>query len=89
MTRSQSFHPAADVVAAALDDEAVLLNVSTGVYFGLDEVGTRIWALMTEGADTDAIVEQLAAEFDASHEQLNADVAAFAEQLHAHGLVRA
>jgi hypothetical protein len=29
-----------------LEDEVVLLNLSTGVYFGLNRVGTRIWQLL-------------------------------------------
>jgi len=32
----------------ALDDELVLLNLNTGVYFGLNRVGTRIWQLLNE-----------------------------------------
>jgi len=32
-----------DVVFRELDGEAVILNLETGTYFGLDTVGTRIW----------------------------------------------
>lgn len=31
-----------------LEDELVLLNLNTGVYFGLNRVGTRIWQLLIE-----------------------------------------
>ena len=43
-----SINPAA--VFAELDDGAVILNVDTGIYFGLDRVGTRIWTLVGSGA---------------------------------------
>ncbi|PYO19380.1 MAG: hypothetical protein DMD85_18645 [Candidatus Rokuibacteriota bacterium] len=36
-----------DVVFRELEGEMVLLNLATGVYFGLDPVGTRIWTLKT------------------------------------------
>ena len=31
-----------------MDDGAVLLDLESGVYFGLDEVGTRVWTLLVE-----------------------------------------
>ena len=37
-----------DVIFRELDGEAILLNLATGMYFGLDQVGTRLWALITE-----------------------------------------
>jgi hypothetical protein len=37
-----------DVVFHDLQGELVLLNLKTGVYFGLDSVGTRIWHLIRE-----------------------------------------
>ena len=35
------------VMIRELDGEAVILNVNTEHYFGLDEVGTRIWMVLT------------------------------------------
>ena len=35
-----------DVVFRDLDGEAVLLNLALGIYFGLNEVGTRMWNLL-------------------------------------------
>ncbi|MBN1400973.1 MAG: PqqD family peptide modification chaperone, partial [Anaerolineae bacterium] len=32
-----------------LDGEAVLLNLESGHYYGLDEVGTRILSLLVDG----------------------------------------
>jgi hypothetical protein len=76
-----------DVVWRDLDGEAVLLDLSSGVYFGLNEVGTRIWLLLDEGRDHDDIVEALAAEFDAGREAIDADVRALVETLRARRLV--
>ena len=36
------------VVFRQMDDGAVLLDLESGVYFGLDEVGTRVWTLLLE-----------------------------------------
>ena len=89
MTDGARFHPVEDVVAATLDDETVLLNVTTGVYFGLDDVGTRVWQLLAEGAGTSSIVDRLADEYEVGQEELRTDILSFVSELQSHGLIRA
>jgi hypothetical protein len=36
-----------DVLVSEQDSESVLLNLKTETYFGLDEVGTRMWGALT------------------------------------------
>jgi hypothetical protein len=76
------------VVAAELDDEAVLLNVETGVYFGLDAVGHRIWESLEAGRGETEITELLLADYDVEPERLAADIAEFLELLSRKGLIR-
>jgi len=76
------------VVAAELDGEAVLLDVSSGLYYGLDEVGSRIWMLLNEAPGLEAIVSRLRDEYEAAPDDLQRDVAAFIDALVARGLVR-
>lgn len=76
------------VIHAELDDEAVLLNVENGVYFGLDAVGARIWQLIGQGTTQEEIVNQLLAEYDVEPSQLDADVREFARVLVSKGLAR-
>ena len=75
-------------VFAEIDDEAVLLNVETGVYFGLDSVGTRIWTLLGREMDQEEICRELLEEYEVDPEQLRDDIAAFLEVLVAKGLAR-
>ena len=35
-------------MSSELPGEAIILNLDSGVYFGLDEVGARIWALLSQ-----------------------------------------
>jgi hypothetical protein len=76
------------VVGADMDDEAVLLNAETGIYFGLDAVGTEIWKSVEAGAREDEIVERLRAAFDVDEAQLRSDVAEFLDLLIAKGLAQ-
>ena len=49
MIASQSRIVAApDQIFSNLGDEAVLLSLTDGVYYGLDPVGTRVWDLVQE-----------------------------------------
>jgi hypothetical protein len=75
------------IVFAELGDEAVLLNTDTGVYFGLDDVGTRIWTLLAEGLSETQIHGQLLSEYAVDGDLLGADIAHFLRQLEDHGIV--
>jgi hypothetical protein len=76
------------VVCAELDGEAILLNIDTGLYFGLDPVGTTIWNALTGGATAEEIAAQVAEQFDAPLDQILADVREFLALLSEKGLVR-
>lgn len=81
------FTPNPDVVCRELEGEAVLLHLGTGVYFGLNAVGTRIWQLIGEGRAPAAIVEVLAQEYDAERATIAADVDALIAALEAKQLI--
>ncbi len=76
-------HP--DVVWRDVDGEIVLLNVVTGQYFGLDEVGSRVWGLLQQDGDAGASMETLrdrvVAEFDVDATVALSDLAALMQQL--------
>jgi len=76
-----------DVVFRDLDGEAVLLHLETGLYFGLDPVGTRIWSLLGEGAPLRRLHAQLLEEYDVAPARLEADLLQLAARLVASGLV--
>lgn len=75
------------VVSADLDDETVLLNIDSGIYYGLDPVGTRIWELLVNGLDEDAIVQALLAEYDVPSHVLRDDVIEFLNTLEQRQLI--
>jgi hypothetical protein len=67
--------PSPSVWSAVHGDRTILLDLRRERYYSLDEVGTRIWALLREGADVPAIVSRLSEEYEAPRERLEADVA--------------
>ncbi len=77
----------ADVLVQELQGESVLLNLKSGRYFGLDEVGTRMWAALTSTESLQAAADTLLAEYEVDAERLRADLRALVEKLVEHGLV--
>lgn len=69
--------PAPDVLFRIVDDEALLLDVRSGRYFSLDEVGTRIWELVDRHRSASAVVQSLDQEYDAELAVLWTDVQDF------------
>ena len=63
-----------DVVFRELDGEAVILNLESGTYFGLDEVGTRFWQLIEQDERIDTALATLEEEFEVTVEVLRADI---------------
>jgi hypothetical protein len=76
-----------DLLLQEVGDEAVLLNLRDGVYFSLDEVGTRMVRLLREHGDLDLAVATLEAEYAAPRDRILADMLTLLEEMASHGLV--
>lgn len=73
--------PAKHVVSTVHGTRTVLLDSRSGRYYGLDEVGSRIWSLARAGFTLTTIADKLAQEYDAPVEQLQEDVRGFLSEL--------
>jgi len=78
---------APDVVFRDLDGEAVLLNLETGIYFGLNDVGTRMWNLIQEHGSLRKVFDQMLLEYEVTPEALEGDLCQLAAQLCEKGLL--
>ena len=76
-----------DVVFRELQGEAVILNLASSSYFGLDAVGTRIWQLCEAHGSLRVVWEAMQQEFDAPGDALRKDLLAFIDELLAKGLL--
>jgi len=77
------------VLFKEVEDEAVLLDLSSERYYGLDGTATRMWELLTRATSIDEALAVLALEYDAAPERLRDDLCALAQRLLAAGLVDA
>ena len=77
------------VIYRELDGEVVLLNLQSGVYYGLDAVGSRVWQLLMQSRGVDEVCAILLDEYDVDTETLRADVDRLVDDLSDKGLVAA
>lgn len=78
-----------DVVAREVGGETVLLDLASGTYFGLNEVGGRVWELIDgAGLTLDQICTHIEAEFEVRREVLEGDIASLMQQLAERSLIR-
>ena len=83
----QRITPRQDVLSRVLDGEAVLLDLESGTYFGLNDVGTRVWQLIVAGSSVGEIKSALIDEFDVSADRLSRDLDELLLGLEKRGLV--
>jgi hypothetical protein len=76
-----------DVLYQELQGQAVLLNLKTGVYFGLDPVGTRVWQLLEQHSLLAKILEVIVSEYEVPEARCAEDLLALVANMEQHELV--
>ena len=71
-----------------LDGEAVILETGTGRYYGLNEVGTRMWTLLQRHGGIESAYRDLLGEYQIPKDQLRRDFLEFVELLASRRLLR-
>jgi hypothetical protein len=74
-------------LSCALGDEAAILQMRSGVYYGLDPVGARLWSLLDKPRTVEELREALTAEYDVEPARCEADLLALLEKMLAKGLI--
>ena len=91
MTQTLNLHQtialSADVISQEVSGETVLLDLESENYFGLDEVGTRIWQLIKETNDLNTIYNTLLSEYEVPAERLQQDLTTLLTEIEGLGLI--
>ncbi|MGH9147700.1 MAG: PqqD family protein [Vicinamibacterales bacterium] len=78
---------ASDLLASEFGDELIILNLRDGVYYGLEDVGTRIWQLLQRPISVPALRDALVTEFEVDPVRCEHDVRILLAELADKGLV--
>jgi hypothetical protein len=88
MNLNQTVVLSPEVISQQVSGETVLLDLDSENYFGLDEVGTRIWQLLQETGQLQVVYDTLLAEYAVAPEQLLQDLEKLLSEIQAAGLIR-
>jgi hypothetical protein len=75
------------VLSRVVGNETVLLDLESGVYFGLDNTGKRIWESIGEGLTLGETVAVITSEYEVDEAQAQEDVNDFVRDLVERGLL--
>lgn len=79
---------AKEQISTQVDDEAALLNLKTGVYYGLDPMGAYIWQMLRAPVSVRELEERLQQDYESTEAEVVAnDLRVFLESMLAAGLV--
>ena len=85
--KTQKITISKQALSQEVNGETVILDLNSESYFGLDEVGTRIWQLLQEHGDIQQTFDIMLKEFDVDEEQLHHDLNDLLGKLEEAGLV--
>jgi hypothetical protein len=74
-------------MAREVDDEIIILDIPSGQYFGLNDVGALVWSLLDGATDRDGLIDAVTAAFDVDRDTAGADVDSLLAELVDAGLV--
>ena len=76
-----------DQISSDLGGEVVILNMKTGIYHGLNEVGAKIWDLIEQPKTVKEIHNLLVEEYEVEPEVCKNDLLSLLKSLQAVGLI--
>jgi hypothetical protein len=65
------------LITSNLDGEIVMLSVENGKYYGMDDIGSRIWELIAAPLKVSKLIDLLVEEFDVERKRCESDVLTF------------
>ncbi len=74
-------------VSCRVGDEATILNLRNGAYYGLNPVGARVWDLIQQPKTVADLRDTLIAEYDVDPARLESDILELVTQLSENKLV--
>ena len=74
-------------VEAEVDGEILALNIDKGTCYGLDKVGSRVWALIAEPKRVSDVCKTLVSEYDVDDATCERQILDLLEDLRAEGMI--
>ena len=70
-----------EVAAKVMDGEAILINLSNGIYYSMDKVGAVVWELVERNFSPEEMVVSIVSRYEVETETAQADVERLLKEL--------
>ena len=87
MTTNDVLRVPDSVATRRIGDETILLNLTTGTYFGLDIVGSRFLELLEQDGQLAVVLSAMLKEFEVEPKTLEGDILRLGEEMRSKGLL--
>jgi Coenzyme PQQ synthesis protein D (PqqD) len=89
LSRSSTIVVAGNQAFCNLAEEAVILDLKAGVYYGLNSVGARVWDLIQKPKTVEQVRDAILEEYDVDLDRCERDLLVLLQDLVGRELVRA
>lgn len=70
-----------DVAAKVVEGEAILINLTSGLYYSMDKVGGLVWSMIVHGSSVEQVAEAVAARYSVPVADVREDVRCLVREL--------
>jgi len=76
-----------ELLMSTVDNEAVILGLSSGKYFGLNEIGTRIWSSLDHPVNVASLIRSFVDDYDEDEKVISDHIIEFLDILYDKSLI--
>lgn len=84
---TQCFKVVEDILFRQVQNEAVLLHISTGMYYALNETSIIAWEVLCNQQPLSCAIKKIIAEYDVEYAQILSDLQSFLQDLLEYGVI--
>jgi Coenzyme PQQ synthesis protein D (PqqD) len=75
LTLNHCLRPRGEEIASkVIDGEAIIINLTSGIYYSMDKAGGFIWEMIETGQSLQGTLSAIVARYDVSQEQAQSDI---------------
>jgi hypothetical protein len=87
ITTEFTVRTAPNVVSCELDGEAAILDLRSGEYYGMNEVGASVWSMIGDPRRIAEIIREITSQYEVEWRRCEDDILGLIERLATLGLV--
>ena len=70
-----------------IDEETVILGIDSGLYYGLNSIGSVIWELLNDEIRVSELIEKLVSQYEGDEQEITREALGFLNLLYSKSLI--